>query len=308
MRILFTILGFLLALGQATAATPTVSLVTLNCYWLMSGAEGNGQADKPRSRQEYELKAGHLIGLLPAEAPLFVGFQEIGSGEDLAALARAASARFGRRYGALFVPGRDSATGQNVGAILDASRGWGVDGRPARASDLEKALSKHMVVRLTNAVTSLDVCVVHLRRPMGDDGKAKQLEQNRALLRWAMRHLAKNPKSNLAVMGYFNEGEPPGSPSQALAVLFKARPPLVDIFDFARGKAVTHTDGKAYDRILVSEAVAKGLTGLRLEGVTIQEHRHGKGPDRRLYTDHYPVAVRLDQDARAVQANTSGTR
>lgn len=87
-----------------------------------------------------------------------------------------------------------------------------MDGRPARASDLERALSKHMVVRLTNAVTSLDVCVVHLRRPMGDDGKAKQLEQNWALLRWAMRHLAKNPKSNLAVMGDFNEIEPPGSP------------------------------------------------------------------------------------------------
>ncbi len=143
------------------------------------------------------------------------------------------------------------------------------------------------------APTSLDVCVVHLRRPVGGDGKAKQLEQNRALLRWTMRHLAKNPKSNLAVMGDFNEGEPPGSPDQALAVLFKARPPLVDIFDFARGKAVTHADGKAYDRILVSEAVAKGLAGLRLEGVTIQEHRHGKGPDRRLYTDHYPVGVRL---------------
>src|SRR6266404_6067678 len=30
----------------------------------------------------------HLIGLLPREAPLFVGFQEIGGGEDLATLAK----------------------------------------------------------------------------------------------------------------------------------------------------------------------------------------------------------------------------
>jgi hypothetical protein len=308
MRILFTILGLLLALGQATPATPTVSLVTLNCYWLMSGAEGSGQADKSQSREEYELKAGHLVGLLPAEAPLFVGFQEIGGGEDLAALAKSATARYGRQYQTLFARGKDTSTGQNVGAILGTSTGWGVYGRPSRASDLEKALSKHMVVRLTNAVAALDVCVVHLRRPMGGDGKAKQLEQNRALLRWAMRHLAKNPKSNLAVMGDFNEGHPVGSDDQALAVLFKARPPIVDVFDFVRGKAVTHTDGKAYDRILVSEAVAKGLAGLKLEGVTIQEHRHGKGPDRRLYTDHYPVAVRLGQEARAVQADASGTR
>jgi hypothetical protein len=293
MRILFTILGLVLALGQATAAAPTVSLVTLNCYWLMSGAEGNGQADKPQSRQEYELKAGHLVGLLPAEAPLLVGFQEIGGGEDLTALARAASARLRRRYEALFVPGRDSATGQNVGAILDGSRGWGVDGRAARASDLEKAMSKHLVVRLTNAAAALDVCVVHLRRPIGGDGKAKQLEQNRALLRWAMRPLAKNPKANLAVMGDFNEGHPVGSDDQALAVLFQAKPPMVDALSTLSGKISTHTDGKAYDRILVSEAIAKGLNRLKLERVVIQPHRHGKGEERRFYTDHFPVVATL---------------
>src|SRR5213595_2425257 len=41
---------------------------------------------------------------------------------------------------------------------------------PSRVSDLERELSKHLVVRLTNSVTAIDICVVHLRRPIGDGG------------------------------------------------------------------------------------------------------------------------------------------
>jgi hypothetical protein len=59
---------------------------------------------------------------------------------------------------------------------------------------------------------------------MGDDGKAKQLGQNRALLRWAMWHLSSDLKANLAIMGDFNEGQPVGSDHQALAVLLQAKP------------------------------------------------------------------------------------
>jgi hypothetical protein len=55
-------------------------------------------------------------------------------------------------------------------------------------------------VRITNATTSLDICVVHLRRPVRNDGIEKQREQCRALLRWAMRHLSENPKANHGVL------------------------------------------------------------------------------------------------------------
>ena len=64
----------------------------MNCYWFFAQDEANDKADKPQSTQEYELKAGHLIGLLPPSAPLFIGLQEIGGGEDIAALARSAKA------------------------------------------------------------------------------------------------------------------------------------------------------------------------------------------------------------------------
>jgi len=52
-------------------------------------------------------------------------------------------------------------------------------------------------------------------------------------------------------------------------------------------------DGKAFDRILVSDAIARGLSGLKLESVSVLWHRHGKGPERRLCTDHFPVVVNL---------------
>jgi hypothetical protein len=64
---------------------------------------------------------------------------------------------------------------------------------------------------------------------------------------------------------------------------------MVDALSTLTGKIRTHTDGKAYDRIIVSDAMSKGLSGLKLDSVQIQEHRHGKGEERRLYTDHYPV-------------------
>ena len=78
-----------------------------------------------------------------------------------------------------------------------------------------------------------------------------------------------------------------------LDVLFQAKPPMVDALSTLSGKVTTHTDGKAYDRILVSDAISKGLNRLKLEGVVIQQHRHGKGEERRLYRDHFPVVAML---------------
>ncbi|HYE33240.1 MAG TPA: hypothetical protein VEH27_17565 [Methylomirabilota bacterium] len=271
-----------------------VSFTTLNCYWFV-GQEEIREGEKPRTTEEYSLKAGHLIGLLPKEAPLFIALQEVGNDGDVQALAHSASRRYKRGYRPLFVQGKDTATKQDVGALLDTSRGWGVYGKPSRVSDLERELSKHLVLRLTNATTHIDVAVVHLRVPRNAEGKAKQVEQNRALLRWSMRHLSKNPTANLMILGDFNEGLPPKHPEQSLAVLFGARPRVVDSFDFLSARAVTHAKGGAYDRILLTEAIVKGVQGLRFQSVSIQKHANAKGEARRLYTDHFPVTVTLTQ-------------
>jgi hypothetical protein len=67
--------------------------------------------------------------------------------------------------------------------------------------------------------------------------------------------------------------------------------PMVDSLSLLSGKISTHVDGKAYDRIFVPDPMAKGLNKLKLESVTIQKHRHGKGEERRVYTDHFPVVA-----------------
>lgn len=296
---LHQITGILLLVLLAGCKTRTIlpadlnpiTLVTLNCYWFL-GQENYHSADRPRGEQEYELKAGHLAGLLPPEPPLFVGLQEVGNDGDVQTLAYAAQRRYGHTYQPLFVQGKDTATKQDVGALLDTTRGWGVHGRPSRVSELEREVSKHLVVRLTNAVTSMDIAVVHLRRPIGEEGEKKQKDQNRALLRWVMRHLSGNPKANVVILGDFNEGAYKG-PAQSLAVLFQAKPPMVDVFEQLPGRPRTHADGKAYDRILISEGIYRGLSGLKLDGVEIRRHTYGKGPDRRFYTDHFPVVARL---------------
>ena len=68
---------------------------------------------------------------------------------------------------------------------------------------------------------------------------------------------------------------------------------MVDTLTTLSGKVSTHTDGKTDDRIFVSDAIAKGSNHLKLERVAIQSHRHGKGEERRLYTDHFPVIATL---------------
>ena len=54
-------------------------------------------------------------------------------------------------------------------------------------------------------------------------------------------------------------------------------------------KVSTHTDGKAYDRILVSDAIANGRTKLKLDRVEIYPHRHGRGEPKRIR--HLPHRV-----------------
>jgi len=77
-----------------------------------------------------------------------------------------------------------------------------------------------------------------------------------------MRHVSGDLEANPVIIGDFNEGQPVGSDGQALAVLFQAKPPMVDALSTLSGRISTYTDGKAYDRILLSDGIAKGLNRL----------------------------------------------
>ena len=116
---------------------------------------------------------------------------------------------------------------------------------------------------------------------------------DRRPLKWFMRHLAKDPKANVVIVADFNESHPVGSEKQTFRYLFQARPPFFDALSSLSGKIRTHADGKAYDRIFLSEGILKGYFHLEFESVEVMEHRHGKGEDRRAYTDHFPAVVRV---------------
>src|SRR5688500_8466953 len=99
----FLLIGSWMACCISTSGqTNSFTFTTLNCYWYFQS--GNTTAvDAKLTYDEWDKKAGHLVGLLPSEAPLFVAFQEIGDLGDLNRLNHAASQRYKRRYQPLFV-------------------------------------------------------------------------------------------------------------------------------------------------------------------------------------------------------------
>jgi endonuclease/exonuclease/phosphatase family metal-dependent hydrolase len=292
-KLLAGVIALLLLLGHACAQTNGLLFTTLNCYFFFGGGETTKDFNQPKLAPEYWRKATNLIALLPTNAPLIVGLQEIGRGREALHLAQLAAARYKLRYAPLFAQGKDTYTGEDVGALMCYDLGWKLATPPARDPALDNWLSKHLVFRLTNAVTTLDVCVVHLRRALGATGIAKQQEQTEALKIWARQHLKDNPNANLIILGDFNETKKPGDAESAIAPLVKPNGPLVDTFTLSNLKPKTHANGKAYDRILISPAIEKGEAGLKFDSLSVQEHKFGKGPNLKFYTDHFPLTAKL---------------
>lgn len=82
-----------------------------------------------------------------------------------------------------------------------------------------------------------------------------------------------------------------GDTNAALALLVSPVGPMNDAFVLTGGKFRTHASGKAYDRILISTALENGDAGWRFEKVFTQPHSNGKGAEKKLYTDHFPVTA-----------------
>lgn len=278
-------------LFSALAQNGRVGLTTMNCYAFFGGGETKMQLGQPQTAQDFWRKAQNLVNLLPPNPSLCVALQEIGGSREAVYLSQLAAARYHHTFQPVFAKTKDSYTHEAVGALVDLSQGWGISGTPGRDPLLDKDLSKHLVLKLTNSVTSLEICVVHLRRPIGKYGTLQQLDQNNALKKWANDRLAKNPRANLIILGDFNEGKEPGEKDAPVAVLQPPGGPLRDAFLQAKGNYKTHADGKAFDRILFSEPMVKGGTGLKFEKVFVQEHKHGKGDDKYWFTDHFPVTA-----------------
>lgn len=277
-----------------------VLITTLNCYAFFGGNETTMQLGQPRTAADYWRKAGNLVGLWPTNPPLFIGLEEVGGQREVNALSYSAAVRYKHSFHPIFAGTKDTYTEEAVGAVMDFTQGWWILGKPGRDPDLDSALSKHLVVHLTNSLlrASLELCVVHLRRPIGEDGIHVQQNQIQALKNWAVKRLAKNPQENLIVLGDFNEDKPAGNPAQSLFPLVQKNSPLCDPFSFWKEQPRTHADCKAYDRILLSGAIMAGDAGLKFENISVQEHSHGKDAEKYWFTDHFPVTAALNYSAK----------
>ena len=276
---------------SALAQTGNVFLTTLNCYAFFGGGETKMALGQPQTATDYWRKAQNLVGLWPTNAPLLVGLEEIGGARETVYLSQIAAARYHHNFQPVFTDTKDNYTEEAVAAVVDLSQGWGITGKPGRDPELDKALSKHLVVQLTNNFTALEICIVHLRRPIGKYAKLEQEDQCKALKKWADGRLAKNPRANLVILGDFNETKPPGDTNASVALLAQATATMRDAFSVAGGKFRTHANGKAYDRILFSAPIWNGEAGLKFEKVFVQPHTHGKGAEKYEFTDHFPVTA-----------------
>jgi endonuclease/exonuclease/phosphatase family metal-dependent hydrolase len=284
----FVLMVFVVAQAQ------TVSVTTLNCYAFFGGGETHMELGQPKSSPEYWTKAQNLVSLWPTNPPLVVALEEIGGAREAVYLSRFAAQRYQHAFQPVFAETKDTFTEEAVGAMIDLSQGWKISGKPGRVAALDKDLSKHLVIMLTNNFSQLQICIVHLRRAIGQYGVRAQQNQNLALKHWAESQLAANPRANVILLGDFNETKNPGDAASPLAPVVVPAGPLRDTFSLAGGTFRTHANGRAYDRILISDALEKGAAGWKFETVSVQPHRHGKGDERKLFTDHFPVTAVFD--------------
>jgi hypothetical protein len=276
------------------AQTAPVLVTTLNCNAFFGGGETKMQLGQPRTAPDFWRKAENLVGLWPSNPPSLVALQEIGGTREVVYLSQIAAARYHHTFQPVFASTKDVYTAEAVAAVVDTSQGWGIAGKPGRDPELDKDLSKHLVLQLTNNSTALEICIVHLRRPNGKYAKLQQQDQDKALKKWADGRLAKNPRANLVILGDFNEAGSPGDTNASVAALTLPAGPLRDAFVPADAKIPTHANGKAYDRILFSAPLQTGEAGLKFESVFVQRHTHGKGAERYWFTDHFPVTAVFD--------------
>lgn len=72
----------------------------------------------------------------------------------------------------------------------------------------------------------------------------------------------------------------------------------LDAFSLLTGQIRTHVNGGVYDRIVVSEAINRGTSGLQLNSVIAGEHAHGK--------EAIPCFTRITSRSRSVVADGPG--
>lgn len=258
---------FLLLAVAALAAD--LKIGSLNCYLFFDPAiEHRGKVDDANrmTAEQYRAKTANLATL--TKGYQLVALQETGGREEVTALAKAAGMSWA------WTQGKDTATGQDV-AVLHNLPGWKVSSK-GRVAELDRVVSKHLLVLATHEKERVYFLAVHLLRPIGAQAE-KHDRQRAAIGEWVKEQLAREPGATVVVLGDTNNSN---------------RAPLYGIGHEAgelNGFAATHLSGKAYDRLVVAGPGS-------WSAVEIRKPPYGKSPNaenKRVWTDHFFIGATL---------------
>ena len=268
MKFLFRHVSLLLLL-TVTAIAADLRVGSLNCYLFFDPAiDHRGKVDDANrmTPDQYRAKVANLATLTKGYE--LVSLQEIGGREEVTALAKAAGMSWA------WTLGKDTATGQDV-AVLHNLPGWTVTSK-GRVAELDRVVSKHLLVLATHEKARVYILAVHLLRPIGPQAD-KQAKQREAIGAWATGLLSREPGATVLVVGDTN---------------FSDRKPLYGVGREAgelNAFAATHLTNKCYDRLVV---VGAG----EWAGIEVRRPPYGPRPNdanKRVWTDHYFVGATL---------------
>jgi len=259
----------LFVLLTISAFAAELKVGSLNCYLFFDPAiDHRGKVDDANrmTPDQYRSKVANLATLTAGYQ--LVALQETGGREEVTALANAAGMSWA------WTQGKDTATGQDV-AVLHNLPGWKVSSK-GRVAELDRVVSKHLLVLATHEKDRVYVLAVHLLRPIGPQAD-KQAKQREAIGAWATGLLSREPGATVLVVGDTNNSD---------------RQPLYGVGRDAgelNAFAATHLTNKCYDRLVVAGAG-------KWTAIEVLRPTYGPRPNdanKRVWTDHFFVGATL---------------
>jgi hypothetical protein len=263
---------FAIVLLIATAAAGEIRVATLNCLLLFDPKidhAGKVDDEERMTPEQYEAKLSNLATLLKGYQA--IGLQETGGGTEIAALAKRAGMQWEWTRGA------DTATGEEVG-FLYSLPDWKVASR-GRVPELDRVVSKHLLVEATSNSQHVLFLVVHLIRPIGNQ-LPKHKNQLAAIGGWMTKVHAADSRALIVVMGDTN------------STLVENGVSLFGVGNEAGEKirfAGTHLTNKPFDRLVLLGPGA-------WTNVELRKPPYGNRPAaalKRVWTDHYFLGAEL---------------
>jgi hypothetical protein len=259
----------LFLLGAVAAAASGLRIGTLNCYLLFDPAiEHAGKVDDANrmTAEQYQTKIANLATLLRGYQ--IVALQETGGREEIAALGKAAGMSW------LWTRGRDTATGQEVG-LLHNLPGWKVIPK-GRIAELDRVVSKHLLLHASRERESVYMLAVHLLRPIGAQAE-RQARQRQAIGDWARTLSEREPRAVVVIAGDTNFSD-----RQSVYGLGRDAGEL-------NGYAATHLAGRCIDRLVVVGPGSWSHSEIRRPPFGTRPNEANK----LRWTDHYFVGATL---------------